>query len=289
MPVSSTQGKDWLTERIVALAPRSVLDVGPGSGTYAKLLRPLLPESRWIGIEAWRPYVEKYDLRFWYHALIIDDVTFLDLLPRVDVVILGDVLEHLTHENALKLWARARAAARRGVFLSLPIVEYPQGPVGGNPFEIHRHTWSHQSVLAELPGITDTFSLPWQHDVGAYQAKGTAMTDLDLAPDAGGNTDEHDDGRDEDGRLPEPLDAAHYPVSEDGPGIERPGYPASQPAGTGPVISTPTDPTPDPREVETAEPEDDEPEDDEPEDDEPEPAPVGGMTTMPRRAFTSEG
>ena len=41
MPMSSAEGKDWTRERVTALAserPVSVLDIGPGVGTYAKLL-----------------------------------------------------------------------------------------------------------------------------------------------------------------------------------------------------------------------------------------------------------
>lgn len=64
------------------------------------------------------------------------------------------------------------------------------------------------------------------------------MTDRDLSPDAGGNTDQPDDGRDADGRLPEPLDAAHF-GNPDGPALDLPGMPLSQPAGTGPVVSSP--------------------------------------------------
>lgn len=60
-------------------------------------------------------------------------------------------------------------------------------------------------------------------------------------PEAGGNVAQPDDGRDELGRLPEPLDAAHWPPTDDGPAILIPGMPASQPAGLGPVVSTPVD------------------------------------------------
>jgi hypothetical protein len=68
------------------------------------------------------------------------------------------------------------------------------------------------------------------------------MVTMNSDPEAGGNTDQPDDGRDEQGRLPEPLDAAHY--GQENPSVEviqPPGMPASQPAGTGPVISSPLD------------------------------------------------
>jgi hypothetical protein len=66
-------------------------------------------------------------------------------------------------------------------------------------------------------------------------------TEADLHPDAGGNKEQFDDGRDAKGRLPEPLDAAHF-GNPDGPGLDLPGMPASQPAGTGPVVSSPVVP-----------------------------------------------
>jgi len=61
------------------------------------------------------------------------------------------------------------------------------------------------------------------------------MVAVDSRPDAGGNYDQSDDGRDEHGRLPEPLDASR----DVGEAIRLPGMPASQPPGTGPVVSSP--------------------------------------------------
>lgn len=65
------------------------------------------------------------------------------------------------------------------------------------------------------------------------------MVEVNPDPTAGGNRIQPDDGRDAEGRLPEPLDAAHWQSGNpDSPQLEaRPGMPASQPAGTGPVVS----------------------------------------------------
>lgn len=68
------------------------------------------------------------------------------------------------------------------------------------------------------------------------------MVTTDNRPDVGGNSDQADDGRDAGGRLPEPLDSAHFPPTEDGPAIVLPGMPLSQPAGTGAVTSAPAEP-----------------------------------------------
>ena len=64
----------------------------------------------------------------------VADIRSFSWPTRYDVVILGDVLEHLTLADALRVWASARAHARYLV-LSIPIVEYPQGVHYGN---IHR-------------------------------------------------------------------------------------------------------------------------------------------------------
>lgn len=68
------------------------------------------------------------------------------------------------------------------------------------------------------------------------------MVTVNSDPEAGGNTIQPDDGRDEHGRLPEPLDAAHYGVENpDVEVIDIPGMPLSQRAGTGAVVSSPAD------------------------------------------------
>lgn len=167
MPYSSDEGKAWLVERIAALEPSSVLDIGPGAGTYATLLRPRLPTARFHGIEVHAPYIARFGLDRLYDEITVADIRSLNDFPLADVVILGDVLEHLRFDEAQDAWFRARGAARLGVFLSLPIVDYPQGECEGNAHEAHLETWSHERVLAGLGGIVafETYS-----EIGVYQA-----------------------------------------------------------------------------------------------------------------------
>src|SRR6266446_305749 len=98
---SLLEGKSWITERIIKLNPMIVLDIGVGSGTYSRLLKPALdPVCVFIGFETYAPYVEKYNLNEHYHAIITEDVRKILVLPDADVVILGDVLEHMTYVEA---------------------------------------------------------------------------------------------------------------------------------------------------------------------------------------------
>lgn len=183
MPYSSDEGKRWIREAVwLALesaptrsdgaggqfVPR-VLDVGAGSGTYAKLIAGGPYADRVVhmtGIEIHAPYVERFGLHAMYDELIIGDVVEV-ALPSAEVVILGDVLEHLALADALAVWAKARRAATGAVFLSLPIVEWPQGECEGNPHEAHVEVWSHARVLAELDGIV-AYEVGAQ--VGVYKA-----------------------------------------------------------------------------------------------------------------------
>jgi trans-aconitate methyltransferase len=168
MPTSAMEGKPWLIQRILALQPESILDIGAGSGTYGKLFRPHFPNAFMTAVEIHSAYVSDYKLWQTYDSVVIGDARTCDL-PIADVVILGDVLEHMSQRDALELWDRCRNRAVKGVFLSVPIIEWPQGEVNGNPHERHVHTWSHAQAL-ELPGITDWWT---GSSIGCYESLST--------------------------------------------------------------------------------------------------------------------
>ena len=156
MPISSSEGKDWTLDKVRRLAPDSLLDVGAGAGTYARLLAADRP-ARLVALEVFTPYVERYGLHELYDEVLIGDARTTDL-PEADVVVLGDVAEHMSVEEAQDLWQRASVAARRAVFMSIPIVHYPQGELEHNAHEVHVvDDWDHDKVLAAFPGITDSF------------------------------------------------------------------------------------------------------------------------------------
>jgi SAM-dependent methyltransferase len=141
--------------RLLYHAPTSILDVGCGAGTYSDLVRGAGMTAELIGIEVWEPYIERFGLATRYDHLIVADVRGLDPLPPADVVILGDVLEHMTEQDAVTVWERARRTARKAVFLSVPIMHYPQGAEEGNPFEEHIvDDYTHDRVLATFSGVT---------------------------------------------------------------------------------------------------------------------------------------
>ncbi|MGW9245745.1 class I SAM-dependent methyltransferase [Streptomyces badius] len=167
MPTSDTEGKDWSLERFKRHLPNTVTDVGPGEGTYAKLFRPVHEGVWWTAVEIFRPYVRKFGLRNttkrtgMYDEIHVEDIRESEdhLLYR-DLVIFGDVLEHLPREDAVALLERAVAAGAWNLLVSVPIVESVQGEVDGNPHEAHLHQWDADdmdTVLARLGGNVETF------------------------------------------------------------------------------------------------------------------------------------
>lgn len=174
MPRSSKEGKPTTLSWIRNMeAVKTVLDVGVGVGTYRDYCwrDSLLRDSIWWGVEAWEPYIEEFKLRKKYHHLINDDARFLDWtkLPTFDLVLFGDVLEHMSKTSAQSL-VNAALENSRYVIISIPIMHLPQGAIYGNPFEIHvKDDWTHEEVLESFPNIID--SSPGKI-VGVYLLKG---------------------------------------------------------------------------------------------------------------------
>lgn len=146
---------------------RSIVDCGCGEGAYQTLLGPNLPGARWTGIEVWKPYVAAFDLERRYDRIIVADlrdVAFGTLGP-VDLAIFGDVLEHMSTEEAVRVVTAASAVAPY-VMISIPIVKYPQPAINGNPYEAHvKDDWDHYEVMRTFPAITAFFI---HHHIGVY-------------------------------------------------------------------------------------------------------------------------
>ncbi len=151
MPGSVRENDQYVREFVLDSGVRTALDVGAGEGTYARVLDGLL--DRIEAVEVWRPYVNRYKLDKQYDEVTVGNIVDLaaaGFSGDWDLVVLGDVLEHMDEADALDVWDWAAKNARWGL-ISVPIVHYPQGAVGGNPWEEHRQ--EHLTVA----GVLDTY------------------------------------------------------------------------------------------------------------------------------------
>lgn len=151
MPWSSSEGKSQARAFLREFSLSSILDIGVGAGGWYDLLSDDHPNATWHGIEIFPPYVSRFDLEQRYDKIFISDARDIPikfLLPRYDLAIFGDVIEHMKVSEAVNTvfrfpWTRA--------LISVPIVEYPQGELEGNPYETHISTWSASEVETHFP------------------------------------------------------------------------------------------------------------------------------------------
>lgn len=132
MPHSYPYFKQEVKTFIESKIPKNsrILDVGPGEGTYAKLL----DEYRMDCVEIYKPYIEEFGLIDLYDNVINDDVMNVDLTPY-DFIIVGDVLEHLNVRNAQRLVYNIITSGKE-CMIAVPYM-MEQGEWGGNVHETH--------------------------------------------------------------------------------------------------------------------------------------------------------
>ena len=150
MGKSSREGKDVVLEWVKDLPLENVLDIGAGSGTYKKLfLKNKLPDTaHWTAVEAWEQYIKDFDLESMYNAVINQDIRKVEFssLGTFDITFMGDVLEHVTKEDAIAIVDQVMAISKYAI-ISIPIVHWPQSERHNNPYEVHvKDDWSDQEV-----------------------------------------------------------------------------------------------------------------------------------------------
>jgi len=166
MPSSTWAHIPNVIEAIFKLQPTSILDVGIGYGKWGFLCREYLESwkdrvfpNQWKvridGIEIFVPYYERLPwVRNIYDEVHIGDACSVvdGLCLRYDVVMAGDVLEHIEKSAAAELMQRLMTIANKTLILGLPIGDtwMRNQIVADNQAESHRSSWGidevHQTV-----------------------------------------------------------------------------------------------------------------------------------------------
>lgn len=138
----------------------AILDIGPGAGKFGKLLSS--PDRPVDGVEVFGPYVDRYRLREIYRRVVVEDVrNFRCGFREYDLVILGDILEHLTVEDAQAVLAYFEEQGISTIVL-VPY-NYEQGPSHGNDHEEHLQPDLTEEVFhARYPGFRKLFGNHYQ-------------------------------------------------------------------------------------------------------------------------------
>ena len=139
-------GKEYVSLYLRSHFPKGskCLDVGCCEGFWFDML------SDWFdmdGIEVWRPNVQKYLLYDKYTNLFVKNITEFNYPRNYDVVIFGDILEHLEVEEAQKVLETAQLHSKE-VIVAVPFL-YPQGEKDGNKYEIHKQADLTEEIFAQ--------------------------------------------------------------------------------------------------------------------------------------------
>ncbi len=139
-------GKDtvcaWVRDHFPAGA--EILDVGACDGIW----RQLLPEYTMDAVEIHGPNADRLH---GYRKVFRRDV---DGLPyeHYDLILFGDVIEHMDVEKAQRVLAYARPRCR-DMIVAVPFL-YPQDAFGGNPWEKHlQPDLTAEIFAARYPGF----------------------------------------------------------------------------------------------------------------------------------------
>lgn len=148
--------KDWVTSRKDEI--QKILDVGAGEGTYYKLLHNI-KDFEFCAVEVWKPYIKKYlrtDPLTYREIYDIDIRGFLFKSKDWDLIIFGDILEHLEMEEAKKVIDRARQRCKYYI-ISIPVSHCPQKEEHGNPYQKHIEEDYSINKVIELFGPFEEF------------------------------------------------------------------------------------------------------------------------------------
>jgi hypothetical protein len=148
MPSGPLIGVRLIVNSTLAVGPRSIVDLGMGTGKYGFLLReqhdlaePSANRLRLVGVEGWPAYIGDHQ-RAIYDEIVTADVTeyVKGRQPdEFDVALALDIIEHFSPASGLAFLDSALTAARY-VLVSTPRAFYAQ--IGHeNPLERHQSWW----------------------------------------------------------------------------------------------------------------------------------------------------
>ena len=135
--LSPDTGKPAILKYILDNIPKDarILDVGFGSGVYGKLLRALYYQNI-DGIDVYGQNIREMGLDKIYDNIFIENILDFDF-NFYDLIIMGDVLEHIELESAKKLLLRFIDDKKcSSLIVSIPY-EYEQDEMYGNAHEKH--------------------------------------------------------------------------------------------------------------------------------------------------------
>ncbi len=144
MPFSSSVFDTHIEEVFRLLNPRTLLDIGSGSGKYGEMMRRAVPTCHTAAIELEAEYIETYRLRSIYDEVwcmsALDLVTPKYYEHAFGTAVIGDTIEHLRKSEGVDL-LNFLVYHTEWIIVQFPH-QFPQNTWNGFTAEAHISVWS---------------------------------------------------------------------------------------------------------------------------------------------------
>lgn len=151
LDIGKAESVKWIKEHFEKGA--TCLDVGACDGKWCKLLGDYL---RMDAVEIYEPNIRKHGLLNIYRNVYLEDIRKFEYGNKYDLIIFGDVLEHMSIEDAQKVIEYARPRCKN--FLIAVPYEWENRSRYGNPWEVHiQDDLTPKNVLERFKGIQPLF------------------------------------------------------------------------------------------------------------------------------------
>ena len=138
--------KNDIREYLISNFPPNskILDVGAGCGTYYYLLKDYFKDIE--AVEVFKPNIIIYDLKNKYHKVYNVDIKDFEY-GNYDIIIFGDVIEHLSIEEAQRVLEYAYNHSK-DMIVAVPYL-LEQGIEEDNIYEIHKQPDLTPKIMKE--------------------------------------------------------------------------------------------------------------------------------------------
>lgn len=120
MPYSFGTGRSEMIKWAIENNLTTILDVGPGAGVYSDdFFNAGFHPEKIDAVEVFEPYIEMFELQEKYDNIYVQDILTFENF-NYDLIILGDIIEHLKREDAIDLWNKISKQAKYA-FIKMPI------------------------------------------------------------------------------------------------------------------------------------------------------------------------
>jgi hypothetical protein len=152
LDISKIDLKEIKEGKPIKLPDFKILDVGSGFGKWGFLIRDTFEvmmgqnfdKKDWkielTGVESFSKCITPIQEGIYDKIINKDIFEIVDKLPKYDVIIMGDIIEHFDKKEAHELLDKLFKHSEN-IIISTPLGFMPQGEWGGNVKEIHKSGW----------------------------------------------------------------------------------------------------------------------------------------------------